>query len=632
MKRFISILLCILMALSMVPATAFATEQMEVPQGSAETGEVIQIKEDFIDPNADLIRTSYNASALSLFQQAGSDYAFKDLAKRSNGSGRQQLYSAIYDTCCTFYNSTKDLGTTQNYYVLEIFDLTKYGLTLNEATETYFVFKHDNPIFYFLDNRLLVSDTALYVLVTDDCVKADTRASYNSIIENKLEEYKSVYTAESGPYQALLAVHKKLCKEMEYAYEADGETPKDAPYAHSVIGAFKNGNGVCEAYARALNLVLNYCGVNNMVVTGTSQNENHIWNLVELKGNYYWVDATWNDSRSDLTYFCKGGKTFVDHVYYTPKNTGPNFLYALPSNISEVDYTDGHTHTFVENRCNCGVWQSLSQPTLDSIANKTGGVRLTWNEVKKAEQYHVYRRKSGGKWASLGYTSGTSYTDSTAVSGTKYDYTVCCCSKDKSIDLSSYSKTGLEIIYLSPIRKADLTVSNKDDYIKVSWPKVTGASGYYVYRRLSGTEYKRIATIKSGSTLSYKDKEATKNGRAYYYCVKAYKESYKGAATSRACIRLSKESISSITTKTGGFKVVWKENTKATGYQIRFAPDADFTTYNTAKIKEGDVVAATVSSLKSRTTYYVKVRSYKTSDAGNTYYSPWSTVKKVTTK
>ena len=67
-----------------------------------------------------------------------------------------------------------------------------------------------------------------------------------------------------------------------------------------------------------------------------------------------------------------------------------------------------------------------------------------------------------------------------------------------------------------------LTVSNTNTGVKLSWKKVSKASGYYVYRKTSG-KYKKIATIKANSTVSYVDKKAS-NGTTYTYAVKAYKK------------------------------------------------------------------------------------------------------------
>lgn len=59
--------------------------------------------------------------------------------------------------------------------------------------------------------------------------------------------------------------------------------------------------------------------------------------------------------------------------------------------------------------------------------------------------------------------------------------------------------------------------------VRVSWTKVTGASGYYIYaRRSTEVSYQKVATVKSGSTVEYLHKSLTQNA-TYYYRVAAYR-------------------------------------------------------------------------------------------------------------
>ena len=61
----------------------------------------------------------------------------------------------------------------------------------------------------------------------------------------------------------------------------------------------------------------------------------------------------------------------------------------------------------------------------------------------------------------------------------------------------------------------------------LSWSKVAHSSGYAVYRYDSKTKkYVRIATVKSGKTVTYKDAKL-KKGSTKHYKVRAYK-TYNG--------------------------------------------------------------------------------------------------------
>ena len=78
-----------------------------------------------------------------------------------------------------------------------------------------------------------------------------------------------------------------------------------------------------------------------------------------------------------------------------------------------------------------------------------------------------------------------------------------------------------------------VTAKNVNGEIKVSWNRISGAKGYYVYRRTVNGKWKKIATIKSARKLYYYDKKA-KSGTTYRYTVRAYrgtvKSSYKATS------------------------------------------------------------------------------------------------------
>lgn len=53
--------------------------------------------------------------------------------------------------------------------------------------------------------------------------------------------------------------------------------------------------GVCHGYAVTTYLMLNYVGIDNILVSGLARNENHLWNMVNIGGEWFHLDVTWND-------------------------------------------------------------------------------------------------------------------------------------------------------------------------------------------------------------------------------------------------------------------------------------------------------------------------------------------------
>lgn len=100
----------------------------------------------------------------------------------------------------------------------------------------------------------------------------------------------------TDPYQIVCAVNEYLCDTIVYP-----ATEPYAPETHTGHGAF-NGDAVCEGYAIAAKLMLNDLGIQCDIQTGVCTNGGgHAWNLVELGGQWYQLDVTWNDGSTRRT-------------------------------------------------------------------------------------------------------------------------------------------------------------------------------------------------------------------------------------------------------------------------------------------------------------------------------------------
>lgn len=76
-----------------------------------------------------------------------------------------------------------------------------------------------------------------------------------------------------------------------------------------------------------------------------------------------------------------------------------------------------------------------------------------------------------------------------------------------------------------------VTVQGGSARVRVSWGKVSGATGYYVYlRQASATTYSKVKTITDGATTSVDVKSLVQNS-TYYACVSAYVKNADGTVT-----------------------------------------------------------------------------------------------------
>ena len=111
------------------------------------------------------------------------------------------------------------------------------------------------------------------------------------------------------------------------------------------------------------------------------------------------------------------------------------------------------------------------------------------------------------------------------------------------------------------------------------------------------------------------------------------KGNYAGTVTKTFTIIPKATTLSTVTGITKGFNVKWAaQKTQTTGYQILYSTDKTFKSGNkTVTVPKNTTTSKKIINLKAKTTYYVRVRTYKTV-GGKKYYSAWSKAKAVKTK
>ncbi len=97
-------------------------------------------------------------------------------------------------------------------------------------------------------------------------------------------------------------------------------------------------------------------------------------------------------------------------------------------------------------------------------------------------------------------------------------------------------------------------------------------------------------------------------------------------------ITVNKTALSTLTAKKKAFTAKWKRPSgNVTGYRIEYSLKKNFKGAKTKNIKGASKTSCTVKKLKSKKTYYVRIRTYY--QKGNVVYlSSWSKVKKVKVK
>lgn len=195
---------------------------------------------------------------------------------------------------------------------------------------------------------------------------------------------------------------------------------------------------------------------------------------------------------------------------------------------------------------------------------------------------------------------------------------------------SGSASSTFEIVPAVELAQPVLTSATKSasaGKVTAAWRKVSGADGYRLkvgaaaYTVKGESALKKTVTATAGKTVKVTVRAYAKAIGKTYYSPWSATKSIKVKTT----VALKQTALTSATKSAAKGKVTvgWKSVAGVTGYKVRVGA-------KTYTVKGASKTRTTVSAAAGATVK-VKVRPY-VSDAGGTYYGPWSSVKSVKVK
>lgn len=295
--------------------------------------------------------------------------------------------------------------------------------------------------------------------------------------------------------------------------------------------------------------------------------------------------------------------------------------------------------TFIGNMPSNGLvsWMpsTLDTMKIKSAKSVSSGIKLSWEPFTLVTGYNIYRQETGGSWKKIKTITDVdkdSFTDKSATKGVVLKYKVCAFIDVPGAYLENTDSPAKSVVYINGSKISKVINGGKG--LTIKWAKNKDADGYYIYRKSGSGSWKEIKQITNKSTTSFKDNYANTNGTKYSYRIYTYKnvsgKTYKSTASATVTYYFLKAPvISSVTNKSSSkMNVKWNKNTKASGYQVEYATDKDFSSGKKITIKKNSTITKTISNLTKNKKYYVRVRSYKTVSEKK-QYSAWSSISSL---
>lgn len=256
----------------------------------------------------------------------------------------------------------------------------------------------------------------------------------------------------------------------------------------------------------------------------------------------------------------------------------------------------------------------VSGLSVNSVNNTDIQISFSGRSTNKCG-YEIYRKTGAkGKYSAVGTTAKGKFTDGFFKANTDYYYKVRC--------YETVSGKRVYGGYSAEIKVRSAKRSVKKASVKVSDQVWTGKA------------LKPAVTVKDGNVTLKKDRDYTvsysaNKGIGTAKVTVTGKGSYTGKITKTFKINPQGQSISAKGDKSGKkIAVTLAKHSSNSGYQVSYADNSGFKNSKSLWLSGNSKNKGTIKGLKSKKTYYVKARDYKT--IGKTkVYGKWSAVKKV---
>ncbi len=164
---------------------------------------------------------------------------------------------------------------------------------------------YDNPQIFWVDfNYKHSSNERTTMVVPTYRFTVEEAQKMQDEIEKEVDKVISVANTYDSDFEKELYIHDYVISKADY----DISTLNNM--GDTVYNTLLVGKAICEGYAKTVQMLLDEAGIYNYLVTGNTTNdkgeiEQHMWNVVNIDGENYHLDATWDDLKdtTNIGYF-----------------------------------------------------------------------------------------------------------------------------------------------------------------------------------------------------------------------------------------------------------------------------------------------------------------------------------------
>ncbi len=235
------------------------------------------------------------------------------------------------------------------------------NISPDEMLQVFEALKYDNPHllcladdFSYLESGSMLCFIPNFMHTTEECLSQGEKlvASAKETVRVLEEEN------EEEEFVKEIFVNDSIAQKCVY-----GETENSS----NASGVFFDNIAVCSGYSLASKLLFDLCSIKSFTVSGNAlqngKKEGHMWLVVNIDGQWYHFDPTWNDLESEDESYIYGYRYFN---LTTEEISKTHSEFILPPDVECVSY---EAQYYIRNGLYCTKddWRDIVEHTVQSV-------------------------------------------------------------------------------------------------------------------------------------------------------------------------------------------------------------------------------------------------------------------------